>query len=268
MLSRPSWLDPYRFDLTRLELRPRGWPAALDGFTILHLSDLHTRQTGPVEAFVKQLGRQVGQPDLLVVTGDFAESVAAVGPCLEALGEVTARYGRFAVLGNNDLAPRALREALATQLPAAGLRVLRDESVRIDTGHGAFWLGGILYYFVRRTIQTFVFPVARAFEGALPGEPRILLAHSPDAIVEAAEEGVCLMLSGHTHGGQICLPGGIPVHSNLYRFRFRYLRGLHRRGATLLYVNRGLGLSPPQIRVWCRPEAAYLTLRSESSKTT
>ncbi len=256
-------VEPRRPQLTHRELRVPRWPAALDGYTILHLSDLHTRGSGPLERFVQSLPDRLPLPDLVAVTGDFAEGQANLAACLAALRPLRARQGCYAVLGNNDFVPRSYRTALTDGLAAQGIRVLEDQCVRLGEGDAAFALGGLLYYFVWKTARQFTYPVAEVFRDAPDGLPRVLLAHSPDPLPEAAAAGVSLLLAGHTHGGQMCLPGGHPPYCNLYRPELRpHLSGVTRRDETVLFVSRGLGLSAPLFRLFCRPEAALLTLRS------
>ncbi|MBI2301367.1 MAG: metallophosphoesterase, partial [Armatimonadetes bacterium] len=250
------------FRVTHLELDLPGWPAVLDGLTILHATDLHTRRHGPAEEFLRRVAEELDPPDLVVFTGDFAEGRRGILPCLAALEPLQARLGRFAVLGNNDLHSEAHRLELVHGLETQGIRVLTDQAVRLEQAGTAFQLGGAAFVHLRRADVGFSYPVERVFAGLPADEPRILLAHSPDLVPEAAGAGVRLLLAGHTHGGQICLPGGRPVRSNLYRFRLpHFTTGLAEVGPMAVYVNRGLGTTGPPLRAWCPPEVALLTLR-------
>lgn len=258
-----AWVEPRWVAVTCRELVLPHWPAGLDGLSILHLSDLHTRCDGPVERFLRRLPERLPEPDLVLLTGDLVEHEDAVGTCLQVLAGLPARYGRFAVYGNNDLYPENIAVALSDGLARIGISVLSGESRRVLCGELPVWVGGFAYYHVGED-EPFVYPVADTFAAATPGEPRILLSHAPDAILEAADQGVDLMLSGHTHGGQVCLPGGVAVHRRLDRTALRgYVKGFHQHGRTGLYVSRGLGLSPPLFRLFCRPEVAWLRLRSQ-----
>ncbi len=260
-----AWLEPRWVELTRHELVLPDWPAALDGLTILHLSDLHTQRDGAVERYLRRLPERLPTPDLVLLTGDLVEHEDALGVCLEVLAAVPARYGRFAVYGNNDLYPESLARALSDGLVRNGIGVLTGACRRVLCGDQPLWVGGFAYYHVGED-EPFVYPVAETFAAATPGEPRILLSHAPDAIVEAADHAVALVLAGHTHGGQVCLPGGVAVHRRLDRTALRgYVKGFHQHGRTGLYVSRGLGLSPPRFRLFCRPEVAWLRLRSPAA---
>lgn len=255
-------VERYRFQLTRLELYLPNWPEILDGLTILHLTDFHTRRDGPAEAFVRALADDLEPPDLVVLTGDYAEGRSGLPHFLDAVSALPARLGRYAVLGNNDLAGPAQRDATIAALTGAGIEVLSDRSVRIEAHDAAFVLAGLQFEHVRRAAGHHHYDVAALFDDEDPA-PRLLLSHSPDPVPEAAVAGVVLMLCGHTHGGQICLPGGRPVQNNLYRFRPpNFTRGLYQVGDLTVYVNRGLGTTTPCLRTWCPPEAALITLRA------
>ncbi len=265
LLSYASVVEPRWFQLTDLELVLPRWPAALDGCTLVQLSDFHARRYGHVEQHVAALAAQLPTPDLLCLTGDFAESDRALDACRAALEPWPSRLGTFAVLGNNDYIPHHKLTRLRALFGELGIRLLEDEALVLGPADGRFALGGLRYYFVRRSSARFGYPVEAAFAGVPPHLPRVLLSHSPEAMPEAARAGVDLMLSGHTHGGQVCLPGGRPLIHNLSRPEaLGYLRGLHQRGVTRLYVNRGLGVSTVPMRFWSRPEVLRLTLRCGS----
>ena len=264
-LTYATVIEPRWFDLAEIELRLPRWPAALDGLTILQLSDFHARRPGPVEAWCASLAERLPTPDLLCLTGDFAEYQAALEACRAAIQPLGATLGKFAVFGNNDYQPRAKHLALRSLLDELEVRPLDDEAVILERAGAPFAVGGLQFYFVRRIEQRFVYPVAKAFEQVPAGLPRLLLSHTPEALPEAALANVDLVLAGHTHGGQVCWPGGIPIHQNMSRPSTNYCdRGLHRRGGTWSYTSRGLGASTVPLRFWSRPEAVWLTLRSGS----
>lgn len=261
LIAYGALIEPRRLELTRAELAVPGWPAALDGFAVLHLSDLHTRWRGPAERWLERLRAELPEPDLIALTGDFAESRAALPICMAALGGWPSRWGSYAVLGNNDQQSHWQRRAVTAALAEAGIRLLADDAVELDVDGQRVRLAGLRYVSARHAPPTFRFPVAQAVGG--PGPPRLLLAHSPDSLPEAVAAGVNLILAGHTHGGQICLPGGRPLKNNLQRFKPPlYTRGAWRIDQTVLVVSRGLGMTRPLLRTFCRPEAAWLVLRA------
>jgi len=262
LLSYASLIEPRWFELTELELRLPRWPAALDGYTILQLSDFHTRRVSHVERHIAELADTLPAPDLLCLTGDLAESERALAACRTAIEPWAGRQATYAVLGNNDYAPVAKQNTLRAMLAEFGVTLLEDQAVVLGPADGRFALGGLRYYFVRRSYRRFSYPVAKTFADVPAELPRILLSHSPESMPEAALAGVDLVLSGHTHGGQVCWPGGDPFIVNVSRPEaMRYSRGLHRRADTWLYVNRGLGSSTAPVRLFSRPEILRLTLR-------
>lgn len=265
LLAYGALIEPRRVELTRAELHLPRWPRGLDGLTILHLSDLHTRGRGPAERWLERLRAELPRPDLIAVTGDFAETIAALPACLAAIGGWPARFGSYAVLGNNDQQSHWQRRAVAEALAGAGITLLADNAVELEVNGQRLRVAGLRYVSARHSPPAFRFAAAQA---AGPADcPRIVLAHSPDSLPEAVDAGVDLILAGHTHGGQICLPGGRPIENNLQRFKPPlYTRGAWRVDDTLLVVSRGLGMTRPLLRTFCRPEAAWLVLRGAESE--
>jgi hypothetical protein len=193
------------------------------------------------------------KPDLVALTGDQVDQRSSNG--LDAfgrlLGQLRAPYGVFAVLGGHD--DVAGTERVVECLRAAGIRVLLNEAVRLQVGGQTVWLAGIRDNSFRYQ------PVAPAVEHVPKGAPYILLAHSPDAIFEASDLHAGLVLSGHTHGGQIRLPLiGAPILPVRHR---EFDQGLFRQGDTMLYVSRGLGTTGLRVRLLCRPEVAILEVK-------
>ena len=177
------------------------------------------------------------------------EDVTSASKALRAL---SAPAGVLAVLGNHDHytgAPGALR----AELERIGIHVLHNRRETVERGNGRMVVAGIDDLNVGRP----------DLEAALAGAPRdlplVLLSHNPDVLFEASAKGVDLVLAGHTHGGQIRIPG-LPVLVRMSRFRLD--EGRYRHGATELVVSRGLGTVGLPLRVACPPEAVLLTLRS------
>jgi len=248
----------------RVQVDVPGWAGAL---RIVHLSDLHIeRLTRRDEAMIAAV--RAARPDLLLLTGDYISidwrderSLAALHEVLTALGSIPTRYGAFASRGNVDRTV-ATRAAFA----GTGIRLLENEGVRLCTDgqpvelvvvtcrKGHHWWN-----------DTAAFATTMAAAGPKePGTLRILLYHTPDLVPEAAAADVDLYLCGHTHGGQIRLPGLGAVFSSS-RFGRRYDRGLHRlpHGGAI-YTTSGIGLEGmglPRARFFCPPEVAVLDIR-------
>ncbi|MBI5163612.1 MAG: metallophosphoesterase family protein [Magnetospirillum sp.] len=227
-------------------------PSALDGFTVLHFSDLHPSSlAGTIErAATLVAGIEV---DAAVMTGDFqtfarptpTATVAALAPLLAAL---RTRHGSLAVLGNHD------GHDMADALEAHGIRVLLNEHAVIERGGARLVVTG-----TDDPVRFFTPAAVRALQHA-PAGFRLALVHSPDLASVAEAAGVRLYLSGHTHGGQICLPGGRPVITFLDSHHACAV-GAWRVGTMAGYTSRGTGVGLPPLRYNSRGEVALITLR-------
>ena len=234
------------------EVRLPRLPAALDGTVILQLSDLHLDlDPNFVPALAKRLDGL--SYDLAVITGDFRNLTLgpwepSVAGTIELLGHL--RPPVYAVTGNHD----AL--AMVPPLEAAGLRFLLNEHV-VWTRRGA----SLVVAGVDDPRHFGSHDVARALAGAPPGAVRVLLAHSPIVHAEAAAQGVDLLLAGHTHGGQICLPGGRIVVSS-ERSPRAYRRGAWQHAGMPGYTSSGTGACGAPLRFHCPAEITRHILRS------
>lgn len=262
-LVEPRWIE-----VTRRDVALPGLPAALDGFTIAHLSDFHL---GP-HVSAKDVRRGVGianalGADLIVLTGDFVSGSAEhITAGARELASLRARYGIFAVLGNHDVWTDA--DYVAQSLAEAGIVVLRNERQPLEVGDTRLWLlgmedtgytGGFFSDF-RAVWQETGDALAALLEGIPTDEPRLLLVHNPDFTEMLPDGRIDLALCGHTHGGQVRLPlVGAPVVPSC--FGQKYARGLVQGPRTLVYVNRGLGTTGLPLRLGCRPEITLLRLR-------
>jgi len=234
-----------------------GLKRSLHGLRIAHVSDLHFRRWDRVVDEAQRLLRTLDY-DLLVATGDFAAQprkwVRAYDMCRRFFGFLQPRYGAYAVLGNHD------HPAMADQT-AAPFRLLRNEHVRLNVNGSCVVLAG-----VEQTKRTYA-EVASAIAGAPTSAPVILLAHYPSTVYHVPADRVRLVLSGHTHGGQIRVPGMGCLWTN-DRIPRRLARGLHKVAGTCLHVSAGLGVSPPiLVRNRCPPELSIITLSRQEGGT-
>ena len=231
-------------------------PAALDGYTLVQLSDLHIGTTrGP-----QWLARVVGQvnalkPRAVMITGDLVDApVDVVGQEVQPLAGLQAPDGVFFVNGDHEY--HSGGDAWAAHLSTMGLRVLRNERVALGGPTSGLDLAGIEDPAGARRGRP---PdLTRALSGRNLGHAVILLAHRPRAVFQAARHGVDLVLCGHTHGGQFW-----PMH-HFVTLSEPYLAGLHRHRGTYIYVNRGTGFWGPPIRIGSYPEITQITLKAPS----
>jgi uncharacterized protein len=252
-LARTAFAEPYQLAVERHAIGLRRLPRTLDGFKVVHLSDIHHSPfTGreQVERAVEVANSL--QPDIVALTGDYiSHEREYIEPCAEILGRLRARRGVYAVLGNHDNWVDA--ELITDLFQLAGIRVLNNEGMRFEDGGASFWLAGV------NDTMVGLEDLPLALAGSREDELKLLLAHNPVILRRAARSGVDLVLSGHTHGGQVTWRS---ERSASGRARRRILRGLGRRGETQIYVTRGLGTVVLPVRYGCLPEVSLLTLRS------
>ena len=251
-VARAALAEPYMLTVERQTIALRRLPRILDGFRIVHLSDIHHSPftgSGQVKHAIETANSL--EPDIIALTGDYvSHEKSYIAPCAELLGRLRARWGVYAVLGNHDHWTDA---PLITDLfRLAGIRVLINEGMRFEQKGASFWLAGVDDTMVGQE------DLPLALAGSRAGEMKLLLAHNPVILRRAARAGVDLVLSGHTHGGQVAWRS---ERSASGRPRRRLLKGLGRQGNTQIYVTRGLGTVVLPIRYGCPPEVSLLELR-------
>jgi len=242
--------ERHHLGITRVDLPVSGLAAALDGIRVGFITDIHHSEMVPADDVARAVTLVTGEhPDLIVLGGDYVTwgDRDFVGPVAELLAPLKAPHGVFAILGNHD-DDRDMPAALA----ARHIAVLRDARSRIEINGEGLELAGIRFW-TRRAED--VNRVIRRAKSTL-----LLLAHDPRRLVEAAGLGVPAVLSGHTHGGQVVIPG----FGALARRSFPVIAGLGRRGATTMFVSRGVGTVYVPVRINCPPEVAIVTLRRKS----
>lgn len=227
-------------------------PAAFKGFTILQISDLHLDMHPEFADTLIEKVQQV-EYDICVLTGDFRASThGPIKATLEALEKVRPHFKQpvYAVLGNHD----SIRMVHAME--AMGIRVLLNESIALEKNGESIYLAGIddPHYFRADNME-------KASEDIPLDAVSILLSHSPEMYRNATHAGFDVMLSGHTHGGQICLPGGIPIMCNVACPR-TYCRGSWRHQHLQGYTSVGSGASVVDVRLNCPPEITLHTLHN------
>ena len=238
----------------KVPIRLQGLHPALEGFTILQMTDLHLYPLTQPELIKKSVAIANSlNPDLVVLTGDYVwrylDAIDELAPILAALN---ARHGVYSTLGNHDywLDP----DVIKTTMEDAGLPVLVNQGLPISQGSGTFYLGGLDDGWGGNP------DLEMTLDGAPADVPVVLLCHEPDLADQYSLDGrVSLQLSGHTHGGQIRLPGiGALILPYLGR---KYDFGLYKVNHMLLYTNRGIGVISEPVRYNCPPEITQFTLQ-------
>lgn len=278
-----SLVEPQWIEITQHEISIANLPPAFEGFSIVQLTDLHHSSIVTLD-YLQACFRQVVdlQPDLVVMTGDYiTRQEKYAQPVAQAICEIIVEAGipTYAVLGNHDhwnndwnndwnddldASVFPLRNRwrgdgveVLNALTAGKIKVLMNESVPLQRGNDRLWLVGCDDFLAGD------FDLERAL-ASLPStdEPRFLLMHNPQPIESIAHHGFDLVLSGHTHGGQISLPFVPPKVGN------KYLAGLFYVGASRLYVSRGLGVTGVPIRFMTTPEiACFRLVRSSGAQS-
>jgi predicted MPP superfamily phosphohydrolase len=252
-LSGLYWLghrNTLKIEVRENEIPLAGLPAAFDGFTLLHMTDLHADLNPPAMAALAERVAAL-QYDVCVLTGDYrAQTFGPHEPALSAMRGLLSQLSQpvYGVFGNHD----SIR--MLPGMEAMGVRMLLNESQVIERGSDALYLVGVddpHYYRVDN--------VANAAAEVPEGAVSILLSHTPEIYRQAAHAGFDLMLCGHTHGGQICLPGGIPLTWDADCPR-RLAAGPWRYHQLTGYTSRGCGTSIVDVRLNCPPEVTVHTL--------
>jgi predicted MPP superfamily phosphohydrolase len=255
--------EPNHPELVKIDMPLARLPAAFDGFTIAQLSDFHYDEVFsivPIRRAIEMVNRL--NPDLVVLTGDFVtvpmfsldsqrQSAKVAEPCAKLLSQLRSRLGSFAVLGNHDVESDA--GFVTASLQSHGITVLRNRSQVVEQDGARLWFCGLDSLDRDPRLDL-------ALRGVPGDDAVILLVHEPDFADEASGYSVDLQLSGHSHGGQIWLPGigapWLPEHAR------KYPRGHYTVGALPLYTNVGLGTIRMPVRLNCVPEVTLFILHA------
>lgn len=247
-------IEPHRYEITETEVFIRDLPTRFEGFRITQLTDIHHSRLVGIDQVRRVVAlAQLTKPDLFVLTGDYTTTYRRyVEPCAEALGALNAPEGVWAILGNHDhyTDPELTTWALARHK----IKVLNNANTVLRRGPDQLQLAGIDDWSWNGTDWL------RAFYGLDARRPTILLSHQPGVFDLSAARAASLILSGHTHGGQIKLPL-IGAPARFVTEHLKYDSGLFKRDGSQLYVSRGTGVIGLPVRFGVRPEIAVLRLR-------
>ena len=239
--------------VTRRDVPLAGWPASASGLRVGQLTDMHCDGDHAAARTRRAVDMMLAQdPDVVFLTGDYISSgrKSSAAPAAEALAALTTvRGGVFAVLGNHDCWDNR-SNLVAGHLQRVGIPVLRNQSVPLP-GRPDVWVVGLddLCFGLSDVIQ--------ALKTVPRDAARILLVHEPD-YADFAPPGFAMQLSGHSHAGQIRVPGLPPLHCPEYGRR--YPEGLQRAQHHWVYTSRGVGVMGPKFRLFCPPEVTVLRL--------
>ncbi len=265
-------VERHWIDVVHRDIFINGLPQEFSGLKIAQLSDIHLNEyTEPflLREAVDQINRL--NPDMVLLTGDYVSAqvlpkkmtMSAAWECARMLGQIACPR-RYAILGNHDC--MAGEDEITDALHQNGIPVLRNAFVPIELGRSRLWLAGLEDPVCGRPDPDRTIPAAIRNQA---NEPVILMCHAPDFVDELlrhpAGRSVALMLSGHTHGGQVRIPLLGAFH--LPPGGRKYIEGWFPMGGLQLYVNRGIGSVGVPFRFNCRPEITAFTLRRASSGT-
>lgn len=250
------FIEPHYYRITEQDVFVRDLPNAFENFRITQITDVHHSRIVGLDELQRVVNlAQSTRPDLIALTGDYTTTYRRfIEPCAEALGSLNAPEGVWAVLGNHD--HYTDHELTTRALERNHIPVLNNANTRLRRGSETLQLAGIDDWSWARTDWD------RAFYGIDRNLPTVLLSHQPAVLDLAQTQRVSLILSGHTHGGQVALPF-IGAPARLATKDLKYAHGLFRRGDTQLYVSSGTGVIGLPVRFGARPEIAVLRLRRE-----
>ena len=242
-----------RIRLVRHEIPILGLPARFDGYRILHLSDFHIDLMPQLVEATNAVLEGV-ETDLAILTGDYQahygqDHAHLEQPFSRIFGAIRSQDGIVGILGNHDSA------SMADMLSSIGATMLVNETIALRRDGEEIYITGT------DDVHHYWSPAARrALEAAPPDRVRIALVHTSELAADAAALGYSLYLTGHTHGGQVCLPGGVPLIT--MGMRREYAAGLWKIGDMIGHTSRGIGASCVPLRYNCPPEIALITLKS------
>jgi predicted MPP superfamily phosphohydrolase len=249
-----SRIEPYWPEIVYRSLVLPRLSSQLDGLTLAQISDLHVGHSMNLAKTRRGVAEvNALHPDVVVVTGDMIHNEPEEALlCAATLSALQAPLGVYVIMGNHER--RLPPEEGEQPFRRAGMTVLANAAHQISVDGASLWMVGLDDLIMRRG------DLGLALRGVPPQACKIVLAHEPDAADWTARFPIDLQLSGHTHGGQVRLPGVGPLLLPI--LGRKYPMGLYRVRDTWVYTNRGLGLTRPAVRFNCRPEITLFTLRS------
>jgi len=231
-------------------------PPSFDGFRVLQLSDLHLRRFSTIgDTLLAQI--EAIDPDIVCLTGDYLYTALSLPELDDFLFGLSQRPAVVGVYGNSDYRPGITREVRAGW--ASYFPFLVNGAMQLERNGESLWVVGVDDPHKGRD------DLAAAMTPVPADAKAILLAHSPEIILRPLDPRVKLIMSGHTHGGQICMPWGGGVYTNTSLSR-EFIAGRHQVDDAVLYINRGIGSTRLPVRYACLPEVTVFTLRRAATE--
>lgn len=260
------FIEPFWIQVRKIDIHIPKLPPQLNGFTICHLSDIHSLGYGILEKLIKQK-LCVLNADMCVITGDLVQNLNASKSYKYIFESFIPEYGIYTILGNGEHKWKVDIASLGEKLLDARIKLILNSNTSLEVNGCRMCIVGVDDPFMAYD------DVKLAYDGCSDSIFELLLAHSPDIMANIGDYRPGLILSGHTHGGQVRLPflGALWLHC---RYRFGLSDGLYDSDAlsvrtgkqfdgVSMYVSRGLGASIIHARFMCRPEITILTLRCD-----
>ncbi len=250
-IARYAINEANSLSLEKINIKIKRLPKKLDGFRLIHLSDIHHSPFTNLEHIIRtvKISNRL-KPDMFVLTGDYvSHETNYIEPVAKVLGELKSEFGTFACLGNHDHWTDP--EMVTDSFRVAGMTVLVNEGLRFEARGASFWLAGVDDHLVGKT------DLPASLKGSFADEMKLLLAHNPVIFRQAVKAKIDLVLSGHTHGGQV----KIRDEEKRILPRRKLTNGLHERKDTQIYITRGIGTVVLPIRYQCPPEISLIELR-------
>jgi uncharacterized protein len=254
-----AFVEPRIITVTEIEISDEDVPKDLDGLRMAHLSDIHHNHDSPVEYLKKVVDKTNGlHPDIVFITGDYTWGSNSEGhtALFEQLKRIKSRYGIFTVFGNHDSLLRNNAVFLG-KIRDAKITVLENKAEWIKINSSRIKVGGVGDLWSGRQ------NISPTLENVTSKDFVILLSHNPDYAEEVPQDMVDLVLSGHTHGGQITFLGLYAPHLPIKGGQ-KYRSGLVKKGDMNIIVSKGIGTVGPKIRFFAAPEIVLITLRCEA----
>ena len=244
--------EPYSIKTEKITIRIGRIPSN-EKIKIVHISDLHFHNIGERELNTIRIIEKLN-PDIIAITGDLIEKRESIDELLDFLDKMRRIAQVYLVYGNWDHESGANLTDLKNKIEALDVEVLVNENVKAKVNEIELYIIGV------DDPSTGKANLEKALENVPSGALTILLAHSPEIIDEAASHKIDLVLVGHTHGGQVVIPGYGPLFLPVSKEYRKYASGLFKIDSTYMYVNRGLGTSILPVRLFCPPEVTLIVL--------